>query len=206
MKLTYELKEKYRHIRPAIETRLAEFAEVPEEKYFYELCFCICTPQSRAASALQVQHKLEAADFKKTYFDPTPILEDRSHYIRFHNQKAKRLIEMREKYPEIESVLISEKSAVEKRDYLKENVKGIGLKEAAHFLRNIGYRDLAILDRHILNNLLACGATDKVVVPTSAKVYLETEEKFKKLAENTGIPLDHLDLLFWYDKAGEIIK
>ena len=43
------------------------------------------------------------------------------------------------------------------RNFIAENVKGYGLKEASHFLRNIGKSDnqIAILDRHILRNLKA---------------------------------------------------
>jgi thermostable 8-oxoguanine DNA glycosylase len=45
------------------------------------------------------------------------------------------------------------------------NVKGIGYKEAGHFLGNIGFnQDLAILDRHILKNLKKLGVINAVPV------------------------------------------
>jgi N-glycosylase/DNA lyase len=204
--LPKELQEKYIAIKPQIDARLADFAAVKPEDYFYELCFCICTPQSKAKSALQVQHKLQARDFQNKPFDASDILSTPEHYIRFHNQKAKRLIEMQENYDFIFQMLMSDIPNEDKRMWLNTNVKGIGMKEAGHFLRNIGYRDLAILDRHILRNLALCGGIDEVPQMGSIKKYLEIEIKFKAFADKVSIPIDELDLLFWFDNAGEIIK
>jgi len=36
---------------------------------------------------------------------------------------------------------------------LVANVKGLGWKEASHFLRNVGFTDVAIIDFHILDLL-----------------------------------------------------
>ncbi len=204
--LTPELKNKYKEIKPLIDTRLGEFSKVKPEEYFYELCFCICTPQSKAKSALQVQKKLQEKDFRITPFNAADILATPEHYIRFHNQKASRLLEMREQYDDIHQLLISDETDRNKRKWLKDNVKGIGMKEAAHFLRNIGYRNLAILDRHILRNLELVGAIYEIPNMGSMKKYLEVEERFLEFSDKVDIPIDELDLLFWYDKTGEIIK
>ena len=41
----------------------------------------------------------------------------------------------------------------ERRAWLVDNIKGLGYKEASHFLRNIGFDDYAIIDSHILDLL-----------------------------------------------------
>ena len=66
---------------------------------------------------------------------------------------------------------LSEKNIPELRNWLAKNVKGYGLKEAGHFLRNIGISDnkITILDRHILRNLkkLNIIAEEKIKSPRS---------------------------------------
>ena len=87
-----------------------------------------------------------------------------------------------------------------------DNVKGLGLKEASHFLRNIGHRNLAILDRHILRNMLRFGAVKNLPNNLSRKNYLALEAKFMAFARKAGTPMDELDLLFWSMQTGEIFK
>jgi N-glycosylase/DNA lyase len=205
-KLPDAIQKGYEVNKEAIRRRLEEFAAVPECDYFYELCFCICTPQSKAAHAWQVQKKLTELNFLEKPFDPVDILNDKQHYIRFHNQKAKRLLEIRKQWSEIKSVLDSNMKATEKRFWLFDNVKGMGLKESAHYLRNIGYRELGILDRHILKHLVSCNVYDEVPNISGKKRYLEVEEKFLEFAAYVNIPIDELDLLFWSYETGEILK
>lgn len=98
-------------------------------------------------------------------------------------------------------------SAFEKRELLIANVPGYGLKEATHFLRNIGKNEsLAILDRHILRNLYTYGAIPAIPENLSKKTYYRIENQFKEFAKNVGIPLDELDLLFWSMETGIILK
>jgi N-glycosylase/DNA lyase len=206
MYLPEKLTQKYEELKYYIQQRLYEFSQVPESNYFYELCFCICTPQSKARSAYQVQKLLMEMNFQENDFDPTSILREPSRYIRFHNQKAKRLIYAKEFFPEINSILNSEMTASEKRIWLADNFNGFGMKESAHFLRNIGYRGLAILDRHILKHLVQSGVYDETPVINNKKKYLAVEERFGIFADKVNIPIDELDLLFWSYETGEIIK
>jgi N-glycosylase/DNA lyase len=201
-----ELQAKFSEIRQKITSRLEHFSQVKVEQYFYELCFCICTPQSKAKNAYLVQLALQNLDFRNKEFDPTPLLRNPANYIRFHNQKARRLLEMREQYEEIEQVLLSDDSPVEKRRWLTDNLKGFGMKESSHFLRNIGCRDLAILDRHILKHLANCGLYDEIPKLGTKSRYLEIEKDFKNYAADLNVTIDELDLLFWSYETGEIFK
>ena len=92
------------------------------------------------------------------------------------------------------------------RAWLVANVKGLGLKEASHFLRNIGRRDLAILDRHILKNLRYHGLLRTLPRTLNVRRYLATERRFRCFAAEVGIPMDELDLLFWSRETGQILK
>jgi len=93
------------------------------------------------------------------------------------------------------------------REWLVANIKGLGYKEASHFLRNIGLGgDLAILDRHILKNLALLGVIDEVPASPGRKMYLEIEKKMTRFSNEVNIPMAHLDLLLWYKEAGEVFK
>jgi len=90
---------------------------------------------------------------------------------------------------------------------LVKSIKGIGYKEASHFLRNIGLgEDLAILDRHILKNLKLLGVIEKIPKSLSRKKYFEIEGKMYEFAKEIQIPIGCLDLLLWYKQTGEIFK
>jgi N-glycosylase/DNA lyase len=93
------------------------------------------------------------------------------------------------------------------RDWLVQNIRGLGYKEASHFLRNIGLgEDIAILDRHILRNLAMIGLIEDIPNSMSKKKYLQIEKEMDKFARQIRIPLPHLDLLFWYKETGKIFK
>lgn len=205
-KLPKKLNDFYNKIKNDIEQTLIEYAEVPKSKYFYELCYCLLTPQSSARNASLVQEKLELSDFQNVDFDPTEFIASSEHYIRFHNQKAKRLINLKEIYPNVMNILDSESTPFDKRNDIHKLVKGIGLKESSHFMRNIGYRNLAIIDRHLLKNLLRCEVIDEIPKTISLNKYFEIERKFLEYGEKVNISIDHLDLLFWSYETGFILK
>lgn len=132
--------------------------------------------------------------------------------VRFNENKSNYIIEARKLFSNgtnlnLKQILNSFVNSYESREWLVENIKGIGMKEASHFLRNIGAgNDLAILDTHILKNLKRYGIIEDLPKNLNKKKYLEIEMKMKKFAENIGIPFDELDLLFWSEETGFIFK
>ena len=197
------LQKEYYKRKNEIENRLNDFKQLNEEDLFYELCFCLLTPQSSARRADWCIQELKKKDFRNDGFDPTQILKQK---IRFHNHKGKYLLEIREKFSELKNELDKINDNKEKREFLVEKVKGIGLKEAGHFLRNTGHEDLAILDRHILKNLVKVKVIEELPKSLTKKKYFEIEEKFLEFSDKIKIPMDHLDLLFWSLETGEIFK
>jgi N-glycosylase/DNA lyase len=192
--------------RSAIRSRLADFANVPRHEYFYELVYCLLTPQSSAVNAGRAVLALRESDLQNRAFDPEPLLHQEDYYIRFHKTKAKSLLEIREKYEIVAQHLSNGSTSVELREWLVKNVRGMGWKEASHFLRNVGHRDLAILDRHILKNLVRFGVIRRIPVSLTPKRYKAIEKRFLAFARDIEISMDELDLLFWSMETGEILK
>jgi N-glycosylase/DNA lyase len=96
----------------------------------------------------------------------------------------------------------------ELRDFFAANpgVRGLGYKEASHFLRNIGVGGYAILDKHVLSRLAEFGTVDDPRPPANKRRYLDLEARMKSFADRIEIDFDELDLLLWYTKTGEILK
>jgi len=188
--------------KPAIQKRLQEFKSLSEEEYFNEFLFCTLTPQSNAKKCWQGVEEIQSSGIK-SQAQLAKILQAKT---RFHNNKSKYIIQNIKNWNKIQSYL-NNKNRIELRNLLAKEVKGYGLKEASHFLRNIGKSNsqLAILDRHILRNLKALNVIkDKRI--KGQKHYLEIEQKFLKFSKEINIPIDHLDLLFWSRENGEIFK
>jgi N-glycosylase/DNA lyase len=201
-----ELRGMFATRRSAIRSRLADFANVPRHEYFYELVYCLLTPQSSAVNAGRAVLALRESDLQNRAFDPEPLLHREDYYIRFHKTKAKSLLEIREKYGIVAQHLSNGSTSVELREWLVKNVRGMGWKEASHFLRNVGHRDLAILDRHILKNLVRFGVIRRIPVSLTPKRYKAIEKRFLAFARDIEISMDELDLLFWSMETGEILK
>lgn len=201
-----ELHRLYNERKEKIQKRLEEFSNVEPSEYFYELAYCILTPQSSAVNASKAIDRLKAVDFYGAQVDPEPILFQKDSYIRFHRTKAQLLLELKAKFPEILRVLSNGEPGKFLREWLVKHVKGFGYKEASHFLRNIGYRNLAILDRHILKNIKKFGVIRTIPKSLTRKQYLKIEKRFQDFSQSVGIPIDELDLLFWSLETGEILK
>ena len=210
----YELKNSYEKKKPEIKKRLEDFKRVwdmSDEDVFVELCFCLLTPQSKAMAADKAIKNLVKKNMAFSGNKEQISRELTNSGVRFHKNKAKYIIEARELFTSDGKINIKSKlnngTADEKREWIVENVKGLGYKEASHFLRNIGLGfELAILDRHIMENLLKYGVIDEIPECLSRKCYLSLEGKMKKFSKQVNIPLAELDLLFWSEKTGKIFK
>lgn len=202
-----ELLKEFNKKKSAIRRRLREFKSVQRQQYFYEFLYCLMTPQSSAINATHAQATFEMLNFRTNNIDPVTVLADKKHYIRFHKTKAKWIQEMKECFPQIETIIISELPAIEKRLWLVNNIHGMSFKESTHFLRNIGMNDkLAILDRHIIKNLKYHGVIHSLPKTLTRKTYLRIEKAFHRFASAVGISTDELDLLFWSRETGKILK
>jgi len=207
-----DLMKSYANRRVAIKNRLLEFREMwkePDERIFAELCFCICTPQSSARICHNAIERLEKTGI--LFRGDEREIEKRLTGVRFHRNKARYIVSSRNFLTKRGEVMIKGKirfaDPAKTRVWLVKSIRGLGYKEASHFLRNIGLGEkLAILDRHILKNLLKYGIITKIPKTLTPKQYLEIEIKMKKFSKRFDIPLAELDLLFWSEETGEIFK
>ncbi len=197
-----EIRFLYAKKKEEIQQRLTEFKNLPENLYIGEFMFCMLTPQSNgqrcweAVTLLQQQKKLTL-----------PIVKDiLRKKTRFHNKKTRYLLEGIKNW-QIVKKFLSQQNTKELRDYLAVQVKGFGMKEASHFLRNIGKskNEIAILDRHILKNLNVNNIITDDRIKTRTH-YLAVEGKYLAFANVLNIPPDELDLLWWSKENGEIFK
>ncbi|MBN1501351.1 MAG: N-glycosylase/DNA lyase [Spirochaetes bacterium] len=211
---TAEIIDIYNKIKPEITDRIKEFKNIwlksTEEEIFAELVFCIMTPQSKARSCGKALQILKEKNL---------IMEGSSeeiakniNIVRFRNNKASYIVNARKLLSEngslkIKKKLINAGSPSEMRYWLVSNIKGIGFKEASHFLRNTGFGgSLAILDRHILKNMLLLSVINEIPASIPPKRYMELEQKLLNFAKKIKIPPDHLDFVLWYKEAGEVYK
>jgi N-glycosylase/DNA lyase len=190
----------------AIRARLEEFRQVLPQDYFCELVYCLLTPQSSARNACTAVDILRAAQCFDRPAQTAEILRRGEHYIRFHNTKAAHIADAWKRFPEVAGHLTGTCPTPALREWLVKNVRGLGWKEASHFLRNIGHRDLAILDRHVLKSLKAHGVLRAIPKSLTPRRYRTIEKRFSRFATDVGITVDELDLLFWSRETGTIRK
>ncbi|MBW2998059.1 N-glycosylase/DNA lyase [Candidatus Woesearchaeota archaeon] len=192
-------------ISKTVNKRLKEFKTLSKKgnnEWFSELCFCILTANSKAETAIQIQKNIGAKGFLTLSLSKlTQEIKKVGH--RFHNNKAKYIIEAR-KYSKIKDLVKKElKENKDPREFIVKKVKGIGWKESSHFLRNVGFSDYAILDRHILNMMCESKIIKEKPKILNEKNYFEIEKKFKKII---NINADELDLYVWYLKTNKVLK
>lgn len=209
-----KLRRAYSEKRDLIGERLSEFRLVLESgddgRIFEELAFCICTA---GASAKMGMRSVEALRDVLLEGDLESLRKRMTGVHRFPNWRPAYIVHTREYLRSehglgMRRLVMSFTDPLERRDFFARNkdIKGIGYKEASHFLRNIGFPGYAILDKHILNTLFEMGVIESPKPPGTRDRYIAAEERLRKFSEDLDIPMDELDLLLWSEKTGEILK
>lgn len=201
---------------PEIRARLAEFREVwrsgTDERLWEELVYCIFTAGASARMGLRsveaIRHLLAVGSHEEM---TRALVEARAH--RYPAARPGYIVVTREYLHEDCGMRLRDRLAafsdpLERRDWLakERRIKGLGYKEASHFLRNIGLSGYAILDKHILRSLAEMGVIESSQPPTTRAHYLETEEHLRRFARDVRIDFDELDLVVWSLKTGEVLK
>jgi N-glycosylase/DNA lyase len=204
----------YKEKRNLIRARLNEFRGILEsgddKKIFEELAFCILTA---GASARMGIRSIDA--IRDILFDAgaRELGSRLKHIHRFPNSRARYIAHTRNHLEKefdfkLKDLMLGFRHPLDRRDFLAryKDIKGIGYKEASHFLRNIGFSGYGILDKHILRCLYELRLIRSPKPPTTRKRYIRIENKLKNLATLLKIDFDELDLLLWSEKTGEILK
>ena len=183
-------------VKNLVDKRIKEFQNLGKKsnnELFKELCFCILTANSTAERCIDVQNKIGNGFL--TLSESRLQKELKKHGARFHTKRANYIAEARKHKDKLK----------QQRDWLVENIKGIGYKEASHFLRNIGDKNTAIIDFHIID-ILEKNKLIKRPKTLNKNSYIEIENKLKLLAKKLNLNLAELDLYLWYMETGKILK
>ena len=213
--LTFEsIKRAHAERWEEIRRRLSEFESVwrkgSDRDLWEEMVFCFFTA---GCSARMGMRSIEAVR-------PVLLTGTREEFAsalagvhRYPNERARYIEESRNFLQsdcrlQLRKRLAGFRDRNERRDWLvqEKGIKGLGYKEASHFLRNIGFRGYAILDKHVLRGMAELKIIDDPKPPNTRSRYLTVEERLKSLANTLGIDFDELDLVLWSMKTGEILK
>ena len=204
----------HRARRREIRSRLKEFAEIGRSgsdiNLLEEMVFCFFTGGCSARMGLS---SLEAIKPILLTADQPELANALVGHHRYPNARSKYVATSRDFLQKEYGMKLRQKlnsfdCRFDRRDWLvrEKGIKGLGYKEASHYLRNIGYKGYAILDKHVLNCLTELKIIDDPKPPNTRSRYLMVEEKLAQLTQMTQIDFDELDLVLWSMKTGVILK
>lgn len=206
----------HRARRKEIRKRLGEFQEVwrkgSDARLWEELAYCIFTAGASARMGLDSVDAVRSLLLDGAPEAMTKALKNagahrfpvaRPHYIVVTRDYFRAEFGMK-----LRQRLRSFADPFERRDWLaqEKQVKGLGYKEASHFLRNIGVKGHAILDKHVMRCLCEVGVVDAPKPPSTRTKYLAVEQELIRFAREIKVDFDELDLVLWSMKTGEILK
>lgn len=193
-------------VKKLVDSRIKEFKKLGEQssdEIFKELCFCILTANFNAEGGIKIQKEIGNDFLTLTEAQLVKKLKELGH--RYPKTRAGYVIEARKYKDSLKETIRSFEDEHKLREWLDKNVKGLGYKEASHFLRNIGFENLAVIDFHIIDILAKYKVIEKPKTLTRRK-YLEIEELLRKIAKKLDINLAELDLYLWHAETGKVLK
>ncbi len=194
------------NISNVVDTRIKQFISVKKKgipEIFKELCFCIMTANCGAAKCIEVNDRIDKGFLNLS--EEELVNKFKEYGYRFPNIRAKYIVKARNYIFELESIIKSKIDEIKLREWVVKNIKGLGYKEASHFLRNIGYKNLAIIDFHIVDLLVKYNLIEKPKSMTKRK-YLEIENVLKQIGKELCLDMAKLDLYLWYKETGKVLK
>ena len=206
----------HRARRKEIRKRLREFEEVwrkgSDARLWEELAYCIFTAGASARMGLNSVAAVKSLLLDGDSDAMTEALK-KSGAHRFPVARPRYIVSTRNYFHAdcgmaLRKRLRSFSDPFERRDWLaqEKQVKGLGYKEASHFLRNIGVKGHAILDKHVMRCMAEVGVIDTAKPPSTRRKYLEVEQQLIRFARDIRVDFDELDLVLWSMKTGEVLK
>ena len=173
-------------------------------KLFIELSFCVLTANYNASKAIVIQNKIKSGFITFTFKELSSKLKELGY--RYPNLRAEYIIYNRQFLNKLKTVLNSYKEKNSLRDWFAENIKGLSYKESSHFLRNIGYKDYAIIDFHIIDLLISYGYLKEKPKTLNRGKYIEIENILSDIGKKAKLNQAELDLYLWYLETGTVLK
>ncbi|RLG47941.1 MAG: N-glycosylase [Thermoproteota archaeon] len=195
-------------VRRQVENRLKEFELIGRSDriaWLKEMVFCILAANFSAIKAYKMALELEKSGLLTSGDRKEISLRLRSMGHRFYNTRAAFIVGARNRLNEVYRT-IPKLTDFEARDWLRSKIKGFGMKESSHFLRNVGRKDLAIIDRHILRVLIKHEVISEIPRVLTRRKYIFLEEKLREVARLCQVSLAELDLYLWYSETGFVFR
>lgn len=202
--------------RKEIRARLREFREVwkagSDDRLWEELVYCIFTAGASARMGLKAVETVRPLLNEGGPEAMTRALVKAGAH-RYPNARPAYVVTTRDYLQQSFAMRLRDRLKAfrdpqDRRDWLAKEprIKGLGYKEASHYLRNIGFKGYGILDKHILRCLTELGVVDSNKPPSTRSQYLAIEDRMRQFARQVRIDFDELDLVLWSMKTGEILK
>jgi N-glycosylase/DNA lyase len=206
----------HRARRKDIKKRLGEFQEVwrhgSDARLWEELVYCIFTAGASARMGLNAIDAVRSLLLDGEPEEMTQVLREAGAH-RFPVARPRYIVTTRNYFRVNFGMALRERlrsfsDPFERRDWLaqEKQIKGLGYKESSHFLRNVGFKGHAILDKHVMHCLAEMNIVDTARPPADRRKYLEVEQEFQRFAQHIKVDFDELDLVLWSMKTGEILK
>ena len=206
----------HRARRKDIKKRLGEFQEVwrhgSDARLWEELVYCIFTAGASARMGLNAIDAVRSLLLDGEPEEMTQVLREAGAH-RFPVARPRYIVTTRNYFRVNFGMALRERlrsfsDPFERRDWLaqEKQIKGLGYKESSHFLRNVGVKGHAILDKHVMRCLAEMNIVDTARPPANRRKYLEVEQEFQRFAQQIKVDFDELDLVLWSMKTGEILK
>jgi len=220
-----------KEISPLVDKRLNDFKKninKNNDELFVELCFCIIVANNSIENGLRAYNSIGLNFLKLNEEQLRKELKVTAR--RFYNKRAEYIISAREKKDELireieklKTTKLKTKNKIEEnqklktktnekdaeiefRNWLANNIKGFGLKEASHYMRNLGFFNFAILDRHILKFLYKNEIIKEIPKTITRKNYFEIEKIIIDLAKELNMNMAELDVYLFYIDSGRICE
>lgn len=197
-----------RRVRGEVRNRIMEFEGIGRSgklAWFKELCFCLLTANFSAFRSFSITNVLDRSGLLREANEQKLSYELMRMGHRFPRARARYIVAARTRLDEIYRTIppLGDHDA---RRWLVDAVKGLGMKESSHFLRNIGRKDLAIIDRHVARVAVRYDLTPEVPKSMTKRRYLAFERALGPVAELTSLSLAELDLYLWYTAKGVVFR
>jgi N-glycosylase/DNA lyase len=193
---------------------LRESGDLCESQMWQQMCFCLLSPVTRFEAVRACMQRLEAHRvLNRLAENPRSVrseeirrlLSAQDQPCRFPGQKADRLLQAgyffyeKAPAPGVRGFLRGFPKSLDARKALVDKVPGLGMKEASHFLRNVGHgANLAVLDIHVRRFLAEMRLVGESIAFSNSRVsYLKMERTLLSLAFNSGLEIGALDLAIW---------
>ncbi|WP_423793439.1 N-glycosylase/DNA lyase [Methanocaldococcus indicus] len=193
-------------VKEIIDKRIKEFKEFKNKdnkEWFKELCFCLLTANFSAEKCIKIQKEIDDGFLTLSREELENKLKELGH--RYYKKRAEYIVLAR-RYKNIKDIITSFRDERKAREFLVKNIKGLGYKESSHFLRNVGYDNVAIIDRHILRELYENNYILEIPKTLSKRKYLEIEKILEEIGREVNLNLAELDLYIWYLRTGKVLK